>query len=80
MKRSRGFIRSEGSRRGRRGKGGDDGNDNAEGRYRIGRGLHPWRTPSTMTRSTAPSLPDRVLIIITSKTTPRTTMMKRVVW
>ena len=43
-------------------------------------GLHPWRTPPTTTRSTAPLPPYRVLLILTPKTTPRTTMTKRGAW
>ena len=77
----RGFIRSEGVRRSRRGQ--TETTTAAkmmQGRDRRGRGPHPWRTPSTTTRYTAPLPPDRVLLLLIPKTTPRTTMTKRGTW
>ena len=45
-----------------------------------GRGPHPCRNPPSTTKSTAPSPPDRVLLLLTLNTTPRTTMSKRGAW
>ena len=49
-------------------------------RERRGRGVHPWRTPPTTKRSTAPSPLDRILLLLTPKTTPRTKMTKKGAW
>ena len=76
IKISRGFIRREGGRRRERGQR----ETTMLGRDRRGRGAHPWRTPPTTTISTAPSPPDRLLLILTPKTMPRTTITKRGAW
>ena len=55
----------------------DDGGNGDEGRDMRGRGPHPWRTPPMTTRSTSPSPPDRVILLLTPKTPPRTKMTKR---
>ena len=70
MMRLRGFIRREGARRRRRGR---RETETTRGRERRERGAHPWRTPPTMTISTVPSPPDRVLLLLTTNMTPRTT-------
>ena len=76
IKISRGFIRREGGRRRERGQR----ETTMLGRDRRGRGPHPWRTPPTTAISTAPSPPDRLLLILTPKTMPRTTITKRGAW
>ena len=81
MTRSRGFIRREGARSRRRGQRETATAATAmRGRERRGREPHPCRTPPTTTRSTAPSPPYRVLLLLNPKTKPRTTMPKRGAW
>ena len=77
MTRSRGFISREGARRRRR-----DQRETTEtwGRERRGRGPYPRRTPPTTTISTAPSPPDRVLLLLLTPKSPRETMTKRGIW
>ena len=56
----------------------DDGDNNVEGEEERGGGGHPWRMPPTMTRYTAPSPPE-VLLLLTPKL-PKTVMTKRGAW
>ena len=81
IKISRGFIMREGTRRRRRGQ--RETTTAAKTmwrRERSGRGAHPWRTSPTTMRYMTPSPLERVLIILTPKTTPSKTMTKRGAW
>ena len=80
MTRSRGFIRSEGARRRRRDRREMTAATTTRGRERRGRGPHTWRKPLTTTIYTVPSPMDRVLLLLTPKTTPRTKITKRGAW
>ena len=80
MIRLRGFIRREGARRRRRGRRETTTTTTPRVRERRGRGPHPWRKPPTTTRYKAPFPPGRVLILLTRKAMPRTTMTKRGSW
>ena len=81
MTRSRGFINREGERRRRRcQRETTTATPKMRGRDRRGRGPHPWRISLTMMISMIPSPPDRVLILLTSKTMPSMTMPKRGAW
>ena len=75
----RGFIRREGTRSRRRGRRDMmTAATTSHGWERTGRGPDLLRTPPTMTRYTAPSPPE-VLILLTPKP-PRMTMTNRGAW
>ena len=73
--RSRGFLRREGARRRSRGQRETTPMSALmQERERRGRGPRPWRTPPTTMIYTAPLPPDRVLLLLTPTTTPRSAM------